>query len=105
MDDTSSPPLTERVRAIDIRPGRFGMWTSIEGGDTFVNELCLRRWSEDKTRIVFMFDSHNFLYADPQEFLEVVRLPERDFTFVDSQDVRYGFPLFPAPANRVRLYG
>ncbi len=85
---TTQAPPTIKVRAIDIRPGRYALWCQFEEGEPFANEICLRRWSEDRTKIVFMLDSHNFVFKKPDEELEVIVLPThgRDFTALDEND-------------------
>lgn len=65
-------PERVKVRAIDVKPYRWALWCSIEGGPPFENEICLRRWSDDGQGIWFMLESHNFLYAEPNEILELV---------------------------------
>lgn len=61
-----------RKRAIDVTPLTHAIWCSIEDGEPFVNHITLRRWSEDGKRIVFMLDSHNFLFAAPDEEIDVI---------------------------------
>ena len=79
-------PQTVKVRAVDVKPGRYALWCSIEGGEPFANEICLRRWSEDKSQIIFMLETHNFIFTEPDEEMNLIELPPRDFTRLDEHD-------------------
>lgn len=61
-------------RAIDVIPYYHAVWTSYPGVAPFLNEVSVRRWSEDGTGIWFMLDSHNTLFALPDEEIEVVEI-------------------------------
>lgn len=67
-------PTTQMVRAIDVKPHRWAVWSSIGNGEPFTNEIAIRRWSDDGTKIWFMLESHNFLTAAPDEEIELVPL-------------------------------
>jgi len=77
-----SEPVQVKKRAIDVTPYEHGIWCSVEGGDPFVNTIVLRKWSEDGSQVVFMLDSHNFLFAKPDEEIEVV---EASSTFYNAE--------------------
>lgn len=68
----SGEPTMVKKRAIDVTPYEHGIWCSIGDGEPFVNDIVMRRWSDDGTRITFMLDSHNFLFAEPDEEIAVV---------------------------------
>lgn len=67
-----SEPTQVRKRAIDVTPYEHAVWCSIMDGEPFVNTIVLRRWSEDNKQIVFMLDSHSFLFAAPDEEFDVI---------------------------------
>jgi hypothetical protein len=69
-------PKIEKVRAIDCKPYHYALWCAIEDGKPFANEMCLRKWTDDGEKIVFMLESHNFYAVDPDEIIEVIALPE-----------------------------
>ena len=77
-----SEPVQVKKRAIDVTPYEHGIWCSVEGGVPFVNTIVLRKWSEDGSQVVFMLDSHNFLFAKPDEEIEVV---EASSTFYNAE--------------------
>lgn len=68
----TAEPSQVRKRAIDVTPLTHAVWCSIEDGEPFANPIVLRRWSDDGKRIVFMLDSHNFLFAAPDEEIDVI---------------------------------
>jgi hypothetical protein len=68
----SNEPAQVRKRAIDVTPYEHSIWCSVEGCEPFANAIVLRRWQEDGSQIVFMLDSHNFLFAAPDEEIDVV---------------------------------
>lgn len=72
MKAETEKPETQRVKAIDVKPGYWALWCSIEDGKPFANTITNRRWSEDGTKIWFMLDSHNFISAKAEEELELV---------------------------------
>lgn len=65
-------PETELVRAIDVKPNHWSLWCTVGGSEPFANEIVSRKWSDDGEKIVFMLESHNFLFALPEEELELV---------------------------------
>jgi hypothetical protein len=79
-------PKIEKVKAIDVRPHRFALWCSIEDGKPFANEISLRRWTEDGEKIVFMLDSHNFHFAEPDEVMEVIPIPNPSYVNDEEDD-------------------
>ncbi len=68
----SAEPKTEKVRALDVKPYRWGIWCSIEGGEPFANEIVGLRWSEDGRYLWFMLESHNFDRFEPEQILDLV---------------------------------
>ncbi len=91
------PPTIVKVRAIDIKPYRYGVWCTIEDNPKpFVNEIVNRRWSEDGQHIWFMLDTHNFMKATPEEEVAVVET----LTYKEG-DYGYGYsPEFLANVDR-----
>lgn len=67
-------PRQVRKRAINVTPLVHAIWCQIEDGEPFANPIVLRRWSEDGKRIVFMLDSHNFMFADPDVEIDVIEI-------------------------------
>ncbi len=67
-----TPPVTVKIKAIDCKPGHWAVWSTVEGGEPFLNPIGPRKWSDDGEHIVFMLDSFHFLEAAPDELLELV---------------------------------
>jgi hypothetical protein len=81
-----SEPKTVKIKAIDVKPYRYAVLCVWEKGEEpFVNEISLRKWSEDGEKIVFMLESFNFLSVRPDEELELVPI-ENPRTNIDEQD-------------------
>ena len=70
-------PLIVQKLGINVTPWDHGIWCSIAGGPPFVNEIVVRRWSEDGRRISIMLDSLNFDEFAPDEMVSVVELGRR----------------------------
>jgi hypothetical protein len=83
---SDAEPEFEAVRAIDVRPYRWGVWCSIEGGEPFVNVIESRKWSDDGQGIWFCLGSHNFLSAKPAEKLKLVLVDPSKWAPVDNQE-------------------
>jgi hypothetical protein len=89
MIATAPEPKTEKVRAIDVKPYRWALWCTVEGSSKpFANEICIRKWSDDGEKIIFMLDSHNFLFARPDEELELIPIPNPSFTKDEEDEKR-----------------
>ena len=56
-------PVTVKVRAIDVRPYRYGLWCRIENDPPFTNPIVHGAWSDDGQSIWFGLDSFNFYKA------------------------------------------
>ena len=69
----SADPIFVTVRARDVKPYHYGIWSST-GGEPFANCICIVKWSEDGKHLRFMLESHNFFEAAPDEEVEVVDL-------------------------------
>jgi hypothetical protein len=65
-------PETVRVQARNVVPYRYALWCRIEGGKPFANEIVGKRPSDNGTHLWLMLDSHNFIKAEPDEWLELV---------------------------------
>lgn len=73
----SDEPKSTRVRARDVAPYAWGLWSSVEGGKPFLNEVMGVHWSEDGTEIILGLDSHNFYFAKPDEEIDLVPIPPK----------------------------
>ena len=89
--NTETEPESVTLKARDLKPYHYGLWSSIEGGKPFSNTICSIRWSEDGEHLWFMLESHNFYKVAPDEDIEVI--PERS---PYSQD-RYAEWVLPPP--------
>lgn len=76
---TETEPVQIEKRAIDITPYEHGVWCTVDGGKPFVNEIVHRKWSSDG-QVIFMLDSHNFIFADPEEMILVVETSSEFYT-------------------------
>lgn len=70
----SAEPTIQRMKVLDVLPYRYGVYCSIEDGKPFVNDIVGRQWSEDGEKVIFMLESHNFLFEPPDGELDVVAL-------------------------------
>lgn len=70
----TAEPECVQIRAVDVRPYHYGVWCTVGGGELHTNPIVAMKWSEDGTQIVFMLDSHNFMFEDPNTVLELVPL-------------------------------
>ena len=64
----------ERVKVLDVIPYRHGVYCSIEDGKPFVNDIVGRQWSEDGEKVIFMLETHNFLFEPFGGEMDVVSL-------------------------------
>ena len=69
--DNATPTIVKK-RAIDVAPYHHSIWCSVGGSELFANEIVSRKWTDDEKRIVFMLDSFNFVFAEPDEMMDVV---------------------------------
>ena len=69
--DEATPTIVKK-RAIDVTPCHHSIWCSVAGSRLFANEIVSRKWTDDEKRIVFMLDSFNFMFAEPDELMDVV---------------------------------
>lgn len=69
-------PATVRVRARDVKPYHYALWSST-GGEPFANAIVHVRWSDDGTFLWFGLDSHNFYTAGPDDFVDLIDLSGR----------------------------
>jgi hypothetical protein len=66
-------PPSEQVKAIDVLPFHWALWCSIADGKPFANDIVAVRWTEDDQRLRFMLDTHNFIFALPDEEMTLIR--------------------------------
>lgn len=67
-------PVTEKVRARDVKPYHYGIWCTVGGGQPFNNVICGVRWSDDGARLWFNLESYNSYDVDPDEEIELIPL-------------------------------
>jgi hypothetical protein len=77
-------PTQVKKRALDVTPYEHSVWCTVAGGKPFANTIVHRRWAGDGIRVVFMLDSHNFMFADPDEEIDVIE-NEQPFYSVEFQ--------------------
>ena len=68
----STEPTFVTMKARDLKPYHYGLWSSVEGGKPFSNTICVIRWSEDGEHLWLGLESHNSYKAKPDEEIEVV---------------------------------
>lgn len=88
-----------RKRAIDVTPLVHAVWCQIENGEPFANPIVLRRWSEDGTRIVFMLDSHNFMFSDADGEIEVIETEPLYNAELTREELKRDAERMKAPAS------
>lgn len=101
-------PKLEKVKAIDVKPYHYALWCSIEDDKPFANEICLRKWTDDGEKIVFMLESHNFYFAEPDEMIEVIALSEATYANLrhdvrDAETMKQRPPQKPKPVPAASL--
>jgi hypothetical protein len=69
----SDDPTFVTVRARDVKPYHYGIWSST-GGEPFANCICAVKWSDDGEHLLFILESHGFYRVTPDEEVEVVDL-------------------------------
>ena len=94
-----SEPVSVTLRARDVKPYHYGVWSSIGGGKPFSNTICSIKWSDDGEHLWFMLESHNFYKVAPDEEIEVV--PERGPYSQRTRD-RYAEWVLPPPPTPKR---
>jgi len=96
-------PTTHRILARNIRPYHWAVWSST-GGEPFANTVCLVKWAEDGMRLVFMLDSHNFIFISPDDYIDVVTSGESEHMLEKYKDwVLPAQPGPPQPTDREQL--
>ena len=65
-------PVMVKKKPIDVTPYYHGIWCTVAGSEPFVNQIVHRRWSEDGSKIIFMLDTFNFSFENPDEEMQVV---------------------------------
>ena len=68
----STEPTFVTMKARDLKPYHYGLWSSMEGGRPFSNTICVIRWSEDAEHLWLGLESHNSYKAKPDDEIEVV---------------------------------
>ena len=70
---TQDSPKLITMKAIDVRPWQYAVWSSIGDEEPFSNTIVHRKWSEDGARIWWMLDSHNFIAYTPDDMVKVIQ--------------------------------
>lgn len=65
-------PTFVTMKARDLKPYHYGLWSSVGDGEPFSNTICIIKWSEDGEHLWLCLDSHNFHKISPDEDIEVV---------------------------------
>ena len=91
-----SEPVFVSIRAADVKPYQYGVWSCVGGSPFFANAICTIRWSEDGKQLIFGLESHNFYFCDPEAVVDLVSLAGVEAWKLSQ--VRYaGWTLPPAP--------
>jgi hypothetical protein len=78
MSTIKAEPEIVTVKARDIKPFHYGVWSVVKGDDgnpdsePFCNTICSVGWSDDGTNLWFGMESHNFMMVKPDEDVEVI---------------------------------
>lgn len=67
-------PEMKEIIAKEVVPYEWAVWCSVAGGPPFANTVVNVAWSEDGVQLVFMLDSFNFMFVNPDESLTLVPL-------------------------------
>lgn len=95
MGEAQAVPAFVVVRARDVKPYHFGLWSSVHGGPPFANPIADVSWSDDGSALWLGLESHNFKRVGPDDLLELVDL-RGDRLLADSQ-ARYADWVLPEP--------
>lgn len=71
-------PVVQKMKVLDVRPYHYGVYCCIEEGKPFVNEIVGKDWSEDGEKVIFMLETHNFLFHSPWDEMDVVAMDRKD---------------------------
>lgn len=77
-----------RIPARDIRPIIWGYPCFTAEGKFIINQIAIRRWSEDGKKIWFGLDTHNTFSAKPDDLVSVVALMILDAAVGDGARAR-----------------
>ena len=92
MQSTKNAPSFERVRAMDVKPYRWALWTSFgDESQAFLNEIVGRVWSRDGESLILILESHNSFLVHPDEKIRVCKVtdkPHRTRSFYEAADAR-----------------
>lgn len=90
MTPDIATPAHQFVKAIDVRPYRWGVWCTIGDRPTpFVNVIESCRWSEDGRKIWWMLGTHNTQLAAPEEMVELVPIPRGEWESEGASEEAY----------------
>lgn len=99
---TTEPEFTT-LKARDLKPYHYGLWSSVEGGEPFSNTICIIRWSEDGEHLWLLLETHNPYKVAPDEDIEVI--PERSSSSQTTRDKFASWVLPPPPKpKRTKRY-
>ena len=80
--------ISKKLKVLDVIPYKHGVYCTTEDeSKPFVNEIVGRNWSEDGEKVIFMLETHNFIFMSPIEEMDVVELDaNRHHRIEDSSD-------------------
>ncbi len=103
VEAMTTEPIFLKIKAQEVKPYHYGLWTCIEDGEPFANCICSVKWSEDGKSLWFMLESHNFYKADPEEEIEVVDLSNnKSWSYSRKKTSGWVLPPRPTPRRRER---
>jgi len=96
-------PEMQKVRAIDVRPYRWGIWCTVgDNPKPFTNAIESRRWSDDGQTIWFMLGTHNYHNARPDEELTLVPMEESRYVDYSREEAEHAQFLAERPTHAAK---
>lgn len=74
MSEKAGEVATVKIKVLDVAPYRHGVYCTVGDGAPIVNDIVVKDWSEDGESVVFMLETHNFLFCPPDGEMDVVVL-------------------------------
>lgn len=97
----SAEPTFITLRARDVKPYHYAMWTST-GGEPFANCICGVKWSDGGKDLWFMLESQNYYKTDADDLIELVDI--RFNPVWEQTRKRYSDWSLPAPVAEPKRY-
>lgn len=99
-------------KAIDVTPLTHAVLCTFPSNreEVVLNTIELRRWTDDKKKIVCLLESHNTLFWDPNEIVEVVEIPpqyhyELMVQCLERDAIKMGVPFVRPRIPTAEIYG